>query len=335
MVPESYGSDHALGFLVGDVIAGKYRVEDVIGSGGMGVVVLATHVHLRERVAVKVLRADIAAEAGSVARFLREARTAMRLRSEHVVRVFDADILSQSVPYIVMEYLSGRDLARVLEEGPLKPTVAVEYLLQACEAVAEAHATGIVHRDLKPANLFLTRRPDGSPCIKLLDFGISKIDANRVPDGPESQGRVPTRSIVRLDAAATGGARTLTGATTVLGSPRYMAPEQIRSSRDVDARADVWSLGNILYECLSGTPPFHGASVPEIQDAVLRREPPPVGLLRPELPGELSAAVMRCLLKEPNERFANVAEFADAIAPFTSERAAASAARARRILQGA
>jgi serine/threonine-protein kinase len=316
----------SLGIAEGQTLANKYRVERVIGTGGMGVVVVARHVHVGERVAIKVLRPDVALGPVAVARFLREARAAMRLRSEHVVRVFDADLLSGSVPYIVMEYLAGRDLARELEaQGPLPVGVAVELVLQACEAVAEAHAAGIVHRDLKPANLFLTRGPDGSPTIKLLDFGVSKFDVfeSDEADAPS-----------RRDGAAPGSrdAPALTGATAALGSPRYMAPEQIVSSRRVDARADVWALGTILYECLTGRTPFEGDSVASLKQAILGSEAPRVGALRPGVPASLEESIMRCLRKQREERFGDVAEFAGAIAEVAPPGAQASIARVRRIL---
>mgnify|MGYP001062724726 FL=1 len=216
----------------GDLLAGKYRIERVLGRGGMGVVVSAVHEALDERVALKFLLPEALANQEAVQRFLREARAAVKIRSEHVARVTDVGTLESGAPYMVMEYLDGVDLARYLESrGPLPVPEAVEYMLQACEALAEAHALGIVHRDLKPANLFRIERVDGTPSIKLLDFGISKVIAHQVA---------------------------LTQTSSMLGSPLYMAPEQMTSSKHVDARADVWALGIILFELVTGEPPFQG-----------------------------------------------------------------------------
>ena len=206
----------------GDVLAGKYRVDRVLGVGGMGVVVAATHLQLEERVALKFMLPEAYGDPDLAARFTREARAAVKLKSEHVARVLDVGTLDTGAPYIVMEYLDGTDLADELhKKGPLPVHEAAEYVLQACDALAEAHALGIVHRDLKPANLFLTRRGDGSPLVKLLDFGISKTSAFN-------------------DA---GVAMTKTAA--MMGSALYMSPEQMTSPKDVDARADVWALGTI------------------------------------------------------------------------------------------
>ncbi|RYE95126.1 MAG: serine/threonine protein kinase, partial [Myxococcales bacterium] len=212
---------------VGDVLAGKYRVETIIGKGGMGFVVAAMHLQLHESVALKFLLPQAANEPEYAARFEREARMMAKLRSEHVVRVIDVDKLESGAPFMVMELLDGTDLRDIIREVRQVPLdVALDYFLQACEGVAEAHAQGIVHRDLKPTNIFVTQRRDGSTLVKVLDFGISKLQS----DGDEDD--------------------QLTGAATILGSPRYMPPEQLRSSRNVDHRADVWALGAILQELL-------------------------------------------------------------------------------------
>ncbi|WP_437684750.1 serine/threonine-protein kinase [Sorangium sp. So ce176] len=287
----------------GQVIAGKYRVERVIGAGGMGVVVAATHLQLEERVAIKMLLPAAARSRTLAERFVREARAAVKVKSEHVARVTDVGTLESGTPYMVMEYLSGSDLADALRAGGrMPPQAAVEYVLQACEALAEAHAAGIVHRDLKPANLFLTRRADGSPCVKVLDFGISKV----APSGSDPR---------------------ITDTTAVMGSPLYMSPEQLKSSRDVDARTDIWSLGVILFELLAGEPPFDGATMPQLCVAIMQGVPRPLAALRADVPPGLEAVILRCLEKTPERRFRDVGELAAALAPFASGRAQVSVER--------
>ncbi|MGO8999109.1 MAG: serine/threonine-protein kinase, partial [Polyangiaceae bacterium] len=290
----------------GDVLAGKYRVEGVLGIGGMGVVVAAVHVDLDERVAVKFLLPQApGAQPEAVARFVREAKAAIKIRSDHVVRVLDSGKLENGTPYIVMEYLEGRDLHAVLEaDGPLPVEIAVDYVLQACDAIAAAHALGIIHRDLKPGNLFLTRRGDGSPLVKVLDFGISKILAT---DGAVSSG--------------------LTSTTSIMGTPAFMPPEQLRSTRHVDARADIWSLGTIMFALLTGEPPYSGESTADIAAKIIRDPPPPLRSIRANVPLGLEAAVDRCLQKDPAARFRGVAELAEAILPFASEGSRASSQR--------
>lgn len=284
----------------GDVLAGKYEVERVLGVGGMGVVVAARHLQLRERVALKFLLPDIVLQPGAVERFEREARAAVRIKSEHVARVSDVGLLDGTVPYMVVEYLDGVDLSqRLARTGPMPMEEAVEYVLQACAAMAEAHSLGIVHRDLKPSNLFLTRRPNGEPLIKVLDFGISKL-APSPEDAPRPS---------------------LTTTNGVMGSPLYMSPEQVRSAKNVDARSDIWSLGVILYELLSAHPPFDGRMVPEVIAKIAADPPTP---LRDWLPGvdlRLEQTILRCLEKEPAARFPTVAEFAAALLPFGGPRA--------------
>jgi serine/threonine protein kinase len=296
----------------GDVLAGRFRVERVLGAGGMGVVVAAHHLQLDRRVALKFLLPEIARQQSVVARFGREARAAARIQSEHVARVLDVGTLEDGRPYLVMEYLEGRDLeAEVKARGPLPVATTVDWVLEACEALAEAHAAGIVHRDLKPANLFLTRRADGGPVIKVLDFGISKHTL--------------------LDAAGQGGPA-LTQTFAQLGSPRYMSPEQLRSSKDVDARADLWALGLIMHELLTGETAFDGTTLPELHVAILTQPPRPVRSLRADVPPELEAAISRCLEKDPAHRFANVAELAQAIFGFGTPQAQVSAERVARVL---
>ncbi|MFO0761346.1 MAG: serine/threonine-protein kinase [Byssovorax sp.] len=296
----------------GEVLDGKYKIERVLGQGGMGVVVAATHLSLRQKVAIKFLLPGAGKEV--TARFLREARSAARLRSDHVTRVLDVAELPTGAPYMVMEYLDGSDLSRVLRKRGAFPIVdAVDFVLQACEAIAEAHTLGIIHRDLKPANLFLTKAADGSATVKVLDFGISK-------DTGDSDG--------------TDGDHPLTATKAMLGSPNFMAPEQMRSSRDVDARADIWSLGAILYQLLTKVVPFKAPSFVDLVIKVTTEDPAPPSTLREDLPPDLEAAVLRCLKRNINERFTNVAELAAAIAPFGRSEAMVSAQRIAR-MQGA
>jgi serine/threonine protein kinase len=283
---------------VGDVIAGKYRVERVLGSGGMGVVVAAMHEELEQRVALKVLRPEVIDDEDAVARFAREARAAGRIRSEHVARVLDVTKTASGAPVLVMELLEGCDLERLLQmHGPLATHDAVDLVLEACEGVAAAHAVGVVHRDLKPANLFRADRADGTTAVKVLDFGISKV--------------VPTPGATTRDAG-------VTGAAMILGSPFYMAPEQLASTRDVDARADVWSLVVVLFELIAGTVPFDGETIPMVQTKILTAPTPSLAALRADVPPDLDTVIQRGLEKRLAQRFPDVAELARALAPFAS-----------------
>jgi serine/threonine-protein kinase len=280
----------------GEIVAGKYRVDRVLGVGGMGVVVAATHVELEQRVALKFILPHVLANAESTERFMREARALVRLKSEHVARVYDVGKLESGEPFTVMELLEGCDLAKLAKaQSPVRVADAVEYVLQACEAIIEAHAIGIVHRDLKPQNLFVSRRMNGTPLVKVLDFGISKSM------GPAAVGQMA-----------------LTDSTVVLGSPLYMAPEQMRSARSADARSDIWALGVILYELLAGKVPFDGDTVTELCLKVVHEPPPPIRALRPEVPAALVDIVMKCLEKAPERRFQNVAALAQALEPFSA-----------------
>ncbi len=277
---------------VGDLLAGKYRVERVLGEGGMGVVVLAVHLALDERVAVKMMRPEALLREDGIGRFIREARAAVRLKSEHVARVLDVGTLESGAPYIAMEYLEGEDLAQRLAGSRLSVPETVDLILQACDAIAEAHARGIIHRDLKPANLFITRGRGGEPLVKVLDFGISKV--NSLGDRAES----------------------VTNSAVLLGSPLYMSPEQMKSSRDVQASTDIWSLGVILYEALGGRVPFDEHTIGALMARVLVEPPPPLSAIDSALPAELVLAVGRGLEKEPSQRFASVVELAASLAPF-------------------
>ncbi len=291
----------------GDVLAGKYEVERVLGSGGMGVVVAAKHVHLGERVAIKFLLPQAIKKPEVVQRFLREGRAAVRIKSEHVARVFDVGTLDDGAPYMVMEFLEGADLSTLLKtKGAVPVELAVEYVLQACEAIGEAHSLKIIHRDLKPANLFVAKRADGSPVVKVIDFGISKV--------AEAEGEVE-----------------MTKTDVMMGSPVYMAPEQMISARDVDERADVWSLGVILYYLVMGEQPFKGQSVTQLYHAIMEGAPS-MRLTRPDVAPSLDAAVMKCLQRHPKDRWSNVAELANAIAEHAPVHARVSADRVSRTL---
>jgi serine/threonine protein kinase len=293
---------------VGDLVAGKYRIERVLGQGGMGVVVAAMHEQLEQRVALKFLLPEVTAHAEIVQRFIREARASVRIHSEHVARVLDVGTLENGVPFMVMEYLQGEDLSQVLvRTGPMTVQDAVGYLLEACEAVAEAHSLGMVHRDLKPANMFLARRPSGKPAVKVLDFGISKIPASE-------------RDHV------------ITKTASVMGSPGYMSPEQMMSSDKVDVRSDIWSLGIVLYELLGQRLPFPGTTMPELIASILQKAPVPLSAVRGDVPVGLLAVIDVCLRKEPAARYPNIAELARAIAPFGPPRAEQSLERIETVL---
>lgn len=292
----------------GDKVADKYLLEKELGRGGMGIVFLATDLDLERPVAIKVLLEEHVEDQGAVARFLREAKASVKIKSEHVAHVYETGKLANGVPYIVMEYLQGQDLADRLEQGgPLDEGQIAEILLQACEALAEAHAAGIVHRDLKPANLFLARRPDGSDVIKILDFGISKISTNSV----------------------------LTKSQTLVGSPYYMSPEQLESAQDVDARADIWAAGVIMYELWTGKRPFEGNSLAALCVTVLNASPKPLSELKESTSPQFAGVVSRCLQKSRSDRFQNVAELAEALEKITPGSSAGAAARVVKVLQNA
>ncbi len=276
----------------GDVILDKYTVERKLGRGGMGVVVAARHRHLGELLALKFITGMCTPEAKE--RFWREGRAGAQLRGQHIAHVYDMGQLPNGVPYMVMEYLRGLDLKTLLNrDGPFPFADAIRYILQACDALGEAHDAGIIHRDIKPSNLFLWDRPYGEPCIKVLDFGISK---HRFHDDG-----------------------TLTLTKGFLGSPQYMAPEQIASPKNVDARADIWSLGVVLYEILAGTSPFHGATIVGVINQVLADEPPSLGQLRPHLPAGLESVVKRCLRKSADDRYQQIEDLAAALVEVQEE----------------
>ena len=292
----------------GAIVGGKFVVEQVLGVGGMGVVVAARHSQLGQSVAIKFLQRSAALNVDSVNRFLREARACVGLQSAHVVRVMDVGTLDDGLPYMVMEHLQGTDLGQLLEVRRVLPIEeAVDYLLQSMEAIAEAHCLGIVHRDLKPSNLFVTSRPDGSPLVKVLDFGISKA----------------TGAGVELAA--------LTATTTIMGSPFYMSPEQVRSTKNVDARTDVWALGVILYELLAGARPFEAETVTGLCAKIVADPPEPLRSRRPEVAFALEDVLMHSLEKDLKRRYQSVAELAAALKPFASSEGKTSADRISRI----
>jgi eukaryotic-like serine/threonine-protein kinase len=278
----------------GQVIGERYLAGEMLGGGGMGVVFAGTHVLLGTPVAIKLIHSELKDDEEAVQRFVQEARTAASLKGEHIARVFDVGLLPSGEPYLVMEHLEGVALDGYLHEhGPLPQAEAVDIVLQACEGLAEAHAAKLVHRDIKPANLFLSRRVDGQFSLKILDFGIAKQ---------------------RID----GDTPALTNPGKSLGSPWYMSPEQMLTPASVDERADVWSLGVLLFELLAAKRPFDGESVPQVCASVLTASPPLLRELRDDVAPELERIVLRCLEKEPTERISSVEELAQALAPFAS-----------------
>ena len=278
---------------VGEVIDGKYRVNRLLGKGGMGYVVAAWHLKLDEPVALKFLRRDLLGFPGVATRFEREAKAAAKIKGERVCRVLDVGHSRNHGPFMVMEYLQGEDLgSRIEHAGRLPIALAVSFVLQACEALAEAHCRGIVHRDLKPSNLFLTKHPSGQPLVKLLDFGISKTSGGEEP------------------------AQRLTATDMVMGSFAYMSPEHVRNARDVDARTDVWALGVILFELLTAKLPFEALSQSELIAKISADPPLPLRALCPDAPAELEAIISRCLTKELDRRYGSVADLARALEPF-------------------
>ena len=293
----------------GQLIAGKYRIDRVLGEGGMGQVLLATHVDLHEHCAVKILHRDALSHPDAYERFVREARVARQLKSLHAVKVYDFGRLETGEPYIVMEFLEGVDLkALLVQRGPLPVSEAALYVTQACEAIGEAHAAGIIHRDLKPANLFLTRGLHGRPCIKVLDFGIAKM-AGRPAGGPE---------------------REMTG-NAMMGTLAYMSPEQMLSSRSVDHRADIWSMGVVLFRLLANALPFEddGDGL-AIVNQVINGTPASLASVDPTFPPGLCAAVTCCLQKDREHRYQTAMELADALSPFVVPEPRPSNARASR-----
>lgn len=295
---------------IGAILAGKYRVDRLLGAGGMGVVLAAHHLQLDELVAIKMLLPSMLEHREAVERFSREARAAVKIKSEHVARVIDVGTLDSGAPYMVMEYLDGEDLGQWVEtRGALPVEQAVEFVLQASEAIAEAHALGIVHRDIKPSNLFCVRRADGLLSVKVLDFGISKFSS-----APTDLGMTKTQ--------------------TVMGSPHYMSPEQLLSAKNADAQSDIWSLGAVLYQLLTAHVPFEAETFPELILKVSGTDAAPASSLRPDVPAALSDVALRCLARDREQRYKSIAELAVALVPFgPPRRAEHSAERILRVLE--
>ena len=274
------------GFRSGQVIAGRYAIQRVIGSGGMATIVEAIHLELGSRVAIKVLHTATTTNE-AIDRFLREARAIFPLRSENVCRVLDLGRLPDGAPFIVMEFLEGTDFANAFRATQVPPARAAAYVVQACKGLAEAHALGIVHRDIKPANLFLTKRSDGAELVKVLDFGISKLRR----EGDES----------------------LTAEGQILGTPRYMAPEQFGGAMEADARADVWAIGLVLYKLIAGRLPYTAITVADIYAELMNRAPEDIRRAVPGIDPALGAVVMRCIERDANKRFASARELGAAL----------------------
>ena len=307
--PDPFGDDCP----VGSILAGKYRVERVLGAGAMGVVIAARHLELDELVAIKFIRRAMHSMPDVVTRFAREAKACARLQSEHIVKVLDVGVSEPVGPFMVMEYLQGKDLARTLREKGTQPVRrAAEYVMQACEALALAHATGITHRDIKPENLFLTRRGE-LEIIKVLDFGISKSTL---------VGNMFGRQVA------------LTGTSSLMGTPLYMSPEQVRATQEVDNRTDIWSLGVVLFELLTGRTAFPGETVTQVCARVLESKTPKLDDYCRDAPAELGHVIERCLMKDPKDRYQTAAALAQALLPFAPSRARLHAERANSVLSG-
>jgi serine/threonine protein kinase len=275
----------------GNVLNGRYLIEEQLGSGGMGSVYAARHVKLGTRLAIKVLLPELLSDADAVARFAREARAAAKIADENVVRILDVGELDSGVPYMVMEFLEGQDVAVYLKEnGRLSIEQAIDVMLQSCAALAAAHAMHIIHRDIKPSNLFFVPRTAGRPLVKMLDFGVSKI----VSTGNQMASQV-------------------TKAGSILGSPGYIPPEQWFSSNNADKRSDIWSLGILFYELLTGRVPFEAPSLPVLSTKIAYEPAIPPRQLRNEIPVDLEKVVLRCLEKSPDNRFQDVTAMALAL----------------------
>jgi len=297
-LPTATLAEDALPVELGAVVDDRYRTDRVLGVGGMGVVVAGTDLITDQRVAIKFIRTDMLTHTDAVERFVREARALLLIQSEYVARVLDVGNVPNGAPFIVMEYLEGQDLeARLRAQGKLATRDALRVMFEAASAVASAHAHGILHRDIKPANLFLSRKADGTESVKVLDFGISKLWSVNAADAQTA----------------------LTSTRAMLGSPMYMAPQQMTKGGQVDARSDVWSLGVVLYETLSGALPYGGTSLAEVCANVLTLSPIPIEARRADLPASVRRIIARCLERDPRKRYASVADLRDALAEARAE----------------
>ncbi len=297
----------------GEVLDGKYQIERLLGEGGMGAVAKATHLLRRAPVALKFMSPSVMMLTGAVERFINEGVAASQIDSDHVVKVYDVGQLPTGAPYLVMEYLEGQDLSDLLlrEGTPGLPVVrAVHFTLQILRGLQIAHQANIVHRDMKPSNCFVVRKDGEDDFVKLLDFGISKVQQP--------------------------GGGNITRTNSALGTPLYMSPEQARSPKDVDRRSDIFSVGVILYELLTGQTPFHSESgeFTEILFKIFTQDPPFIGTLRPDLPDELCAAIHKALARSPDDRYATAFDMAEGIAPWADERSTQVMVRSRAVQQG-
>jgi serine/threonine protein kinase len=309
---ESFSFDNAPA--IGTVLGGKYRLEALVAEGGSSHIFLARDAGLDEDVAVKLLMSEFRNEKDVLARFLREAKTIRRIQSDHCVKVLDVGLDDEHGPFMVMEYLEGKNLREILRaETKLIPGRACELILQVCDALAAAHAIDCVHRDIKPGNVVVLNRGD-LELVRVLDFGISKHALS---------GSVLNHDLSLVDTAS------------LMGTPMYMSPEQMRSNAETDCRADIWSVGAMLHEMLTGSPPFEAESINQVCSMVLEAPAPAVHELDPSLPVELGRVVQKCLSKQASERYQNVGELAVALLPFSPRRARASAARIVSILTAA
>jgi serine/threonine-protein kinase len=299
-------------FANGSLIDSKYLVEQTLAEGGIGVIVLARHLALDQLVALKYLKPKARENPAILERFVREGRLAAQIASDHVVRVYDVGTLVDGGPYIVMEYLVGEDLGRTVARGPVPVQRAVDYILQACDALAAAHALRIVHRDIKPENLFLAQRSSNTPIVKVVDFGISKMAPKRDEEGLWAH---------------------QTAAGERFGTPLYMSPEQLRSSSSVDPRTDVWSLGVTLHELIAGALPFEGTDLPQLCTSILTAPPTPLTVACPGAPPLLEAILLRCLEKDPQNRFQNLAELAQELSAFGPPDARARVVRIQDVIR--
>lgn len=291
--PEAYPA-----LVQGEIVAERYRLGPVIGAGGMGIVYKARHVQLGTWVAFKVIRPDIARNSSIWRRFSREARALAALHNKHVVRVHDAGTLASGLRYFVMELLEGIDLRRLLlEEGALEVTRAVDYVIQVCSALGDAHRLHIIHRDVKPENIFLAQYRACEPTIKLLDFGVALFLDDT------GQLTIPGRGV---------------------GSPHYLSPEQMQNPSGVDQRSDIWAVGLLMYELLAARSPFQGMNAAQTCLKITRGPMPAVAEARPGLPPRLCEVIQRCLEVDPARRPQSVDELVAALEPFSSRHAGAS-----------